>query len=109
MQFTIRNNAANYNYMKARIILDAKLIIINHKLTANEFKLNNYLLNNFKVDLKAASLYLLKHCKLYKSLDNSITVLFLNKKADTLAALITYGNNEIPGSNILTDAFCRKD
>ena len=39
--------------------------------------------------------------------DNNVVVLFPNKNDDKLAALITYGNLELKGSNILKNAFFR--
>lgn len=37
--------------------------------------------------------------------ENSLVVLFKDKKHDELARLVTFGNGQIRGSNILTKAF----
>ena len=87
--------------------MDAKKVIIAHKLTPGEIKLNNYLNRELGMPLKAVCVYLLSKCKFYKDLDNSITVLFPVKSDDTLAAFITYGNGEIKGCNLLKEAFFR--
>ena len=46
---------------------------------------------------------------MYKDKDNTIIVKFITKKADLLAALITYGNRQVKGSKILSIAFGRKE
>ena len=107
MQFTIRNAAANKDWMSRRILLDAGAIIKAHNITPGEAKLNRYLLKTYGVNLKVACLYLLSRSKFYKDLDNTITVLFLNKEDDKLAALITYGDGLMKGSNLLKEAFFR--
>ncbi len=107
MQFTIRNAAANKDWMSARVLLDAKAIIMAHTITPGEINLNRYLLKNYGLNLKGACLYLLSRSKFYKDLDNSITVLFQNKNDDKLASLITYGTGLIKGSNLLKEAFFR--
>ena len=107
MQFTITNNAANYDFMKFRIYMDARRIILFRRLNATDKILEQYLIDNYKLDLRTICLQLIQRCKIYKDLSHTIVVLFPNKKDDELASLITYGNGEIKGSNILKDAFCR--
>jgi hypothetical protein len=46
---------------------------------------------------------------MYKNKDNTIIVKFISKKADLLAALITYGNRQVKGSEVLSIAFGRKE
>ena len=59
------------------------------------------------MNLKAACVKLLTGCKVTRDYDNNVIVLFPNKDDDALASLITYGNLELRGSNILKDAFFR--
>ena len=107
MQFIIRNNAANHEFMKFKIYMDARRIILFHRLSADDLKLDQYLKDTYKLDIKTICLQLLQGCKMYKDLSNSIIILFPREEDDKLAALITYGNGELNGSNILKDAFCR--
>ena len=87
--------------------MDAKKVILAHKLTPGEIKLNNYLNREIGMPLKAACIYLLSKCKVYKDLRDSVIVLFPVKTDDILASFITYGNGEVKGSNILKEAFFR--
>ena len=107
MQFIIENKVANHAFMKWQTIINARNIIWHHKITPGEHRLNNYLLANYNVDLKAACIYLLGKCKMYRDHSNAIIILFLEKDDDDLAALITYGDGVIKGSKILADAFLR--
>jgi len=109
MQFIIKNTFANKNWFSWRILKDARTVILFHKLKASEQKLNEYLKANYNLDLKLACIHLIQHCKIYKDLDQNIIILFPVKKDDKLASLITYGNNEVNGSDILKQAFFRKD
>ena len=107
MQFVIENIQANLQSFKYQLIRNAYLIIISHRLTPGEIKLNQHLKENYKLDLKSACIYLLSKSKIYRDLDNNIIVLFPNKDDDKLASLITYGNNEMKGSKLLKLALFR--
>ena len=107
MQFVIKNIQANLQSFKYQLIRNAHLIIISHHLTPGEIKLNQYLKENYKLDLKSACIYLLSKSKIYRDLDNNIIVLFPDKNDDKLASLITYGNNEMKGSKLLKLALFR--
>ena len=107
MQFIIRNIQANLSSYRAKILRNARIIILFHKQTAGETKLNNYLLDNYKLDLKNACLHLLANCKIYRNYNKEMIILFPKKADDELAALITYGTAQIKGSNLLKDAFFR--
>lgn len=107
MQFVIENLQANLESYKYKVLKNAWLIIISHKMLPGEAKLNNYLLNNYKLNLKAACLKLINRCKIMRDYDKNVIIIFPNKKDDELASLITYGNLELRGSNILKNAFLR--
>ena len=91
------------------MIRDAVATITNYNLSPKEYRLNQYLLSNYKKDLKMITLDLVKHCKIYHNLDKTAIVIFRNKYDDNMAALITYGTDFIPGSDILKKAFLRKE
>ena len=107
MQFVIKNIQANLQTFKYQLIRNAHLIIISHRITPGEIKLNQHLKENYKLDLKSACIYLLSKSKIYRDLDNNIIVLFPDKNDDKLASLITYGNNEMKGSKLLKLALFR--
>lgn len=105
MFFSIENKLADKPFMKAKIFANAKTIILNHIIRVDEVKLNDFLKKEFNLTLISACMYLLFNCKIQQDKDNNIIVLFNNKKLDTLATLITYGNLEIKGSTLLKEAF----
>ena len=107
MQFVIKNIQANLQAFKYQLIRNARLIILAHRITPGETKLNQYLEENYKVNLNSICLYLLAKSKIYRDLDNNIIILFPNKDDDKLAALVTYGNNEMQGSKLLKMALFR--
>ena len=107
MFFTIENNLANWEFTAADIFANAKLKILNYKLTPADKLLDNYLKTFHHVNLIEACIYLLSDCKIYRDKDNTLIVKFNTTKADKLAALITYGNRQVRGSKILSNAFGR--
>jgi hypothetical protein len=107
MQFVIKNIQANLQSFKYKLLRQAHLIIIAHRLSPGEIKLNQYLEKNYKLNLKNACLYLLAKSKIYRDMNNNIIVLFPNKDDDKLASLITYGNLELRGSKLLKLALFR--
>lgn len=107
MFFSIENEIANFEFAPARVFNAARAKILFYKLTPTDKLLDQYLIENYKVNLRGACMYLLVNCKIYRDKDNVILVKFNTKKADNLAALITYGNRQVRGSNILNIAFSR--
>ena len=69
MQFVIKNIQANLQAFKYQLIRNAHLIIISHRLTPGETKLNQYLRENYKLDLKSACIYLITKRKINKDLE----------------------------------------
>lgn len=107
MVFTIENNLANWEFTASDIFTNAKLKILNYKLAPSDKLLDNYLKTFHNVNLIEACIYLLSDCKIYRDKDNTLIVKFNTIKADKLAALITYGNRQVRGSKILSNAFGR--
>lgn len=105
MFFTITNSVANYRFTPSIIKHDAWTVINLYSIKSSEQKLNQYLLNEYKLNLKQASLFILRHSKILQDKAGNVTVLFTDRKIDKLASLITYGNGKISGSNILVIAF----
>lgn len=107
MLFTIRNVQANMACYRAKILRNAKLIIMAHTLTAGETRLNDRLLHERGIGLKNACLYLLAKCRISRNYDKEMIITFPNNDDDELAAFITYGDGRVKGSNLLKDAFFR--
>jgi hypothetical protein len=109
MQFRIKNKAANTIYFKRRLIYEATYIALHHKILPSELKLNSYLLKTYNKDLKVATISLIKNCKVLHNFKGEIIIIFPDREDDKLATLITYGNLEFGGSDILKDVFFRKE
>ena len=107
MHFRIENLQANFESYRYKVLRNAWLAIISHKILPGEGALNNYLMTTYKLNLKTACIKLIHKCKIMRDYDNSVIILFPNKDDDKLASLITYGNLELRGSNILKNAFFR--
>ena len=107
MRFTSNNPLATTSFYRMSMIRDAVAIVTNYRILPKEYRLNQYLLTNYKKDLKMIAIDLIKHCKIYHDLDKTATVIFRNKQDNDMAALITYGTDFIPG--ILKKAFLRKE
>lgn len=108
MRFAIKNINANDEHYRLKVLRNARLIIIGHMIKPGEAKLNNYLIKTEKANLKLVCLKLLSRCRLQRDYDGNVIVTFKFDKDDELASLITYGNGEFAGSDILKEAFFRK-
>lgn len=69
-----------------------------------EILLNDYLLENYKLTLKNTCLLLLANLYISTGEDNELVMFFKEEKYDKLAQIITYGIDDIPGSQILKAA-----
>lgn len=94
----------NKNLLKHKIISDARRRILWHKFSADDVILNNYCQKQYKKSLKMLCKEILCYTQVLAT-ENSLVVLFKDKKHDELARLVTFGNGQIRGSNILTKAF----
>ena len=70
-----------------------------------EKKLELYLRKNYGLSLKAVCIQLWAASKVVTADSKIFKTIFTNKNLDSLAELITYGNSEVSGSNILKEAF----
>ena len=109
MFFSITSKIANWEFTNTRVFNNARAKILFYKFNTTDKLLDSYLKQHIKLDLRSACIYLLTNCRMYKDKDNTIIVKFNTQKADNLAALITYGNSEVKGSQILSSAFGRKE
>ena len=93
---------------------DLKLIafssIYYHKMTTNDKLLNNYLEQNYHKSLKTICKNLIWN-KIVINIDNTtnkVIITFKDIESDNLATLITYGNEQVPGSNLLKKALMQE-
>jgi hypothetical protein len=102
MFFTIENKRhVSYEYLRSSTLLNAYFIIKNYPISATEKLMDQYIQQHYKLSLKNMCIKLLLNLGTYKDDSGNIVLLFKDKKYDTIASLITYGNGAIPGSRIL--------
>ena len=80
MRFTSNNPFATTSFYRMSMIRDAVAIVTNYRILPKEYRLNQYLLTNYKKDLKMIAIDLIKHCKIYHDLDKTATVIFRNEQ-----------------------------
>jgi hypothetical protein len=73
-------------------------------MRGTEVILNNYLVENYKFTLKNACFLLLANLQFSAGEENEIIFFFKDEKYDKLARIITYGIDNISGSQILKTA-----
>lgn len=108
---TFRSRKLNSNTELARYYLknNARRFILFYRFGANEVKLNNYLIEKYKMPLIQACLVILQKSTISTNLvDDELIITFKDKDIDKLATLITYGNGALQGSKILRYAFITK-
>lgn len=109
MFFSIINPGLHSPHRYAmKTIFMARRIIICYPMRTEELRLEIYLQEHFGIGLKQCCLDILQKCKCMMSSTGSLMTVITDPKLDKLAKLITYGNDEVFGSNILKDAFKSK-
>jgi len=111
MFFTIINTFDETIEEKKIFIRDwAMFRVINYPMRTNEQKLSQYLMENYQTDLKSMCKKIIRNASITtEDVDKTFIVTFLNPELDKLATLITYGNEQTPGSNILRAAFTKQN
>jgi len=106
MFFTVENMpAANPHKVKFKIIHDARFKLALFPMRANELQLSKFFQEKYGKTLKQICYGLLNRCTVSADEDNNYTVAFIRREDDDMAALITYGNEKLPGSQILKFMF----
>ena len=72
-----------------------------------DHKLDRYLLENYDTDLVSTCLKIINAANYSFDYSGNLIINILDKKLDKLAGIITFGNEKVPGSNILKYAFGR--
>jgi len=106
MTFRVKNPYKTpIDLLKMDFYAAARRTIILFPLKADEVKINNYLLNNYKITLKTLCLKILNNLQISNNSSGDLLIKIKNPDLDKLARLITYGNSELFGSKILKKAF----
>lgn len=90
--------------VKLKTLVRARSLISLYPMRGTEVILNNYLVENYKLTLKNACFLLLTNLQISTGEDNEIVMFFKEDKYDKLARIITYGIDNISGSQILKTA-----
>jgi hypothetical protein len=90
--------------VKLKTLIRARSLISLYPMRGTEVILNNYLVENYKLTLKNACFLLLTSLQFSTGEENEIIFFFKDERYDKLARIITYGIDNIPGSQILKTA-----
>lgn len=90
--------------VKLKMIVRARSLISMYPMRGTEVILNSYLVENYKLTLKNACMLLLANLQINTVEDNEIIMFFKDEEYTKLAQIITYGIDNISGSQILKAA-----
>ena len=113
MKFKIfKYNDEPVDVVRKDIIDRARFRITIYKFSTAEKLLNSYFQKNENMSLRQKCNQILQSVQILENSEHTnFIAVFQNKNDDKVASLITYGNSELRGSNILRFAFdvVRKD
>lgn len=98
------DNKKPVSIVKLKTLVRARSLISLYPMRGTEVILNNYLIENYKLTLKNACLLLLANLQVCTGEEDEIVMFFRDAKYDKLAQIITYGIDNISGSQILKTA-----
>jgi hypothetical protein len=102
MFYTIKtDNKKPVSIVKLKTLVRARSLISLYPMRGTEVILNNYLIENYKLTLKNACFLLLANLQVCTGEEDEIVMFFKDDKYDKLAQIITYGIDNISGSQIL--------
>ena len=105
MFFTIKTDSKKpVSIVKLKTLVRARSLISLYPMRGTEVILNNYLLENYKLTLKNACFLLLANLHASAGEDDEVVMFFKDDKYNKLAQIITYGIDNISGSQILKTA-----
>ena len=105
MFYTIKTDSKKpVSIIKLKTLVRARSLISLYPMRGTEVILNNYLVENYKLTLKNACFLLLANLQFSTGKENEIIFFFKDEKYDQLARIITYGIDNISGSQILKTA-----
>jgi hypothetical protein len=102
MLFSIKNSHyLSIEQLRSNTLINAYFIIQNYPLRATDLPMDKFIQQQYKMSLKNMCIELLLNLTFYRDNSGNLVLLFKDKRYDTIAQLITYGNGAIPGSRIL--------
>jgi hypothetical protein len=105
MFFTITTDGKKpISIIKLKTLVRARSLISLYPMRGTEIILNNYLMENYKTTLKNLCFLLLTKLYFSEGEENEIIMFFKEDKYAKLAQIITYGIDNISGSQILKTA-----
>ena len=105
MFFTIKTESKKpVSIIKLKTLVRARSLISLYPMRGTEVILNNYLVENYKMTLKNLCFLLLANLYFSEGEENEIIMFFKDDKYAKLAQIITYGIDNISGSQILKTA-----
>ena len=105
MFFTLRTDGKKpISIIKLKTLIRARSLISLYPMQGTETILNNYLVENYKLTLKNACFLLLANLCFSSGEEYEIIMFFKDEKYSNLAQIITYGIDNISGSQILKRA-----
>lgn len=105
MFYTIKTDSKKpVSIIKLKTLVRARSLISLYPMRGTEVILNNYLIENYKLTLKNACFLLLANLYFSTGEENEVIMFFKDDKYAKLAQIITYGIDNISGSQILKTA-----
>lgn len=102
MFFSIKTDGKKpVSIIKLKTLVRARSLISLYPMRGTEIILNNYLVENHKITLKNLCFLLLANLHFSTGEENEIIMFFKDDKYIKLAQIITYGIDNISGSQIL--------
>lgn len=102
MFFTMKTDGKKpVSIIKLKTLVKARSLISLYPMRGTEIILNNYLIENYKITLKNLCFLLLTKLYFSEGEENEIIMFFKDDKYTKLAQIITYGIDNISGSQIL--------
>jgi hypothetical protein len=89
---------------KLKMLVRARSAISLYPMRGTEVMLNNYLIEKYKLTLKNACFLLLANIQISAGEEDEIILFFKDEQDIKLAQIITYGVDNISGSQILQKA-----
>ena len=108
MFFKIDTSKGGLQLCRFRAVTTARRTVLLYKMGSAEKELHKYLSEHYGIGLKPLCLKLLQNIRVSTDTENTVIITFKNKKYDEIAELITNGNSEVHGSDILQVAFGNK-
>ena len=110
MTFSIKITDLSSKNNNLRIKYEALKRISKYTFFGNEIKLNNYLKKYKNAELRSLCFWLVRNkIKINYDKTSKVAIIsFIDSNSEDIAKLITFGNLEAPGSNILKFAFEQK-